>query len=415
MLTGQHIILGITGSIAAYKAALLTRLLTTGGAEVQVVMTPSAGDFIGPLTLQALSGRTVREALLDANAEASGMGHIELARWADQIVIAPASADFIARLAGGRANDLLSALCLASEAPVVVVPAMNRLMWEKPAVRRNVARLEADGMRVLPTDEGEQACGEHGAGRMMESNQICDYLAATKTSKASAGLLAGHKVVITAGPTQEPIDPVRFIGNRSSGKQGFALAAACAAAGADVTLIAGPVELTTPSDIAKRIDVCTAVQMHRAAMREAAAADLFIGVAAVADYRPLRASCEKIKKVPLSPEHSDSESCLSVELIENPDIIASVATLKQRPFMVGFAAETEHTTANAKAKLARKGLDMIIVNDVSNKEIGFGSDENEVTLITKSAEKHFEKCNKDRLSRHLVEHIAAALTDAEPA
>ena len=283
MLTKQHIILGVSGSIAAYKAATLTRLLMAAGAEVQVVMTTSATAFIGPLTLQALSGRKVRTTLLDSEAEASGMGHIELARWANRVLIAPASADQIAQLAGGRANDLLSAVCLATEAPILVAPAMNRLMWEKPSVQRNIAQIRADGLHVLPPDTGEQACGELGAGRMMEPEAICAHLMTpeaidTQPDPSQISPLANRKVVITAGPTQEAIDPVRFLSNRSSGKQGFALAAACVAAGADVVLIAGPVALSTPVGVQKRIDVCTATQMYKAALQAAQAADLFIGL-----------------------------------------------------------------------------------------------------------------------------------------
>ena len=414
MLTKQHIILGVSGSIAAYKAATLTRLLMAAGAEVQVVMTTSATAFIGPLTLQALSGRKVRTTLLDSEAEASGMGHIELARWADRVLIAPASADQIAQLAGGRANDLLSAVCLATEAPILVAPAMNRLMWEKPSVQRNIAQIRADGLHVLPPDTGEQACGELGAGRMMEPEAICAHLMTPEAIDAQPdpsqiSPLANRKVVITAGPTQEAIDPVRFLSNRSSGKQGFALAAACVAAGADVVLIAGPVALSTPVGVQKRIDVCTATQMYKASLQAAQAADLFIGVAAVADYRAQHPHDEKIKKT------AAQRPGLSIELIENPDIISAIAALKPQPFVVGFAAETTDPINNAKQKLARKRLDMIIVNDVSRQEIGFGSDDNAVTLITAEHQISLAKAPKAVLSQQLVAHIGAAFAKAHPA
>lgn len=400
-LKNRRILLGMTGSIAAYKSADLTRKLVDSGAEVQVVMTTSAEAFITPLSMQAVSGRAVRSKLLDPEAEANGMGHIELARWAEYVLVAPATADFIANLAGGRANDLLSALCLATEAPVAVAPAMNRMMWQKPATKRNITQLQEDGILVLGPASGQQACGETGAGRMLEPQDLHDRLAGQLL--ISERVLADYSVLITAGPTQEPLDPVRFISNRSSGKQGFALAEACVQAGASVTLIAGPVHLPTPAGV-HRIDVITAEEMHEVVLKHVPKANLFIGVAAVADYRPMQIALHKIKK-------TQEGTSQSVALARNPDIIAAVAALPNRPYVVGFAAETCDLEKYAKAKLVHKNLDMVIANDVSEKDSGFDSDNNKVVIITKQDETRLEKVSKSTLSRILVERIATAMND----
>lgn len=395
-LTHNKIILGITGGIAAYKVPDLARRIIKTGAKVQVVMTQSAASFVAPLSLQAVSGRTVRTKLLDMDTEAHGMGHIELARWADQILIAPASADFIARLACGRANDLLSALCLATEAPIAIAPAMNRVMWEKPSVQRNIAQLQEDKILILGPDEGEQACGEQGAGRMLEPQTLCEQL----LNQKATGSLNGRHVLITAGPTREALDPVRFISNHSSGKQGFSLAEACAEAGAQVTLIAGPVALATPFGV-ERINVTTAEEMYAATLQQVDTCDLFIGTAAVADYRPTKLANTKIKK---------TAEAIVVQLTENPDIIAAVAHHSRRPlYVVGFAAETNNIEAYAKDKLMRKNLDMIVANDVSRQDIGFDADDNQVTLISQKGQISLPKSKKNILSAELVRHISQAM------
>ncbi|MDY7117074.1 bifunctional phosphopantothenoylcysteine decarboxylase/phosphopantothenate--cysteine ligase CoaBC [Halomonas sp. SSL-5] len=392
--TGRRVLLGISAGIAAYKSALLARLLKQAGCEVRVVMTQGAQAFITPLTLQALTGEPVRTSLLDPEAEA-GMGHIELAKWADTILIAPATADLMARLATGMADDLLTTLCLASDAEKVMAPAMNQAMWRHPATQRNAARLAADGWRLLGPDSGDQACGDTGPGRMLEPEAILAALlssapdaapvktsdtASTKAPDAapatSASLeAAGLTATITAGPTREPLDPVRYLSNHSSGKMGYALAEAAAALGARVKLISGPVALPCPAGV-ERIEVETALEMHEAAMRLAPQSDLFIGCAAVADYRAETAAEHKIKKV-------DGEDGMTLRLVKNPDIIASVAALPapQRPLVVGFAAETRDVAAYARDKLARKGLDMIVANDVSREGLGFGSDHNAALLL----------------------------------
>ena len=394
-LSLNKIILGVTGGIAAYKTPDLVRRIVKTGAKVQVVMTASATEFVAPLSLQAVSGRVVRTKLLDMDMEAHGMGHIELARWADRILIAPASADFIAQLACGRANDLLSALCLTTEASITVAPAMNRVMWEKPPTQRNIAQLQKDGILILGPGEGEQACGEQGAGRMLEPQILCDQLLNQETT----GLLNGLHVLITAGPTREALDPVRFISNRSSGKQGFSLAEACIKAGARVTLVAGPVALATPHGV-ERIDVTTAEEMYAASLRQVGACDLFIGAAAVADYRPTSSANTKIKK---------TAHAVVVKLTENPDIIAAIAHHSKRPYVVGFAAETNNIEAYAKDKLVRKNLDMIVANDVSQPGIGFDADDNQVTLISKEGQISLPKSKKSTLSAELVRHISRAM------
>jgi phosphopantothenoylcysteine decarboxylase/phosphopantothenate--cysteine ligase len=392
-LTDKRILLGITGGIAAYKSADLVRRLKEAEADVQVVMTPAATGFITPLTLQALSGRPVRLELLDPEAEA-GMGHIELARWADLIVIAPASADFIARLAHGFADDLLSTLCLASDKPIALAPAMNRLMWSNPATQANCKILESRAIRLWGPGSGGQACGETGDGRMLEPLQIREQVIGFFSH--GAGPLTGLTVLITAGPTREALDPVRFISNNSSGKMGFAVADAAVRAGAGVRLVSGPVNLTTPAG-SERIDVESAAEMYDAVMAHAAEADIFIAVAAVADYRPARQAAQKIKK------HSET---LSLELERNPDILSSVAALAKRPFCVGFAAETENVLAYAGDKRKRKNLDMIAANRVGVSDRGFDSDQNTLHVLWEGGEKALPMADKSSIGRDLIALIA---------
>jgi phosphopantothenoylcysteine decarboxylase/phosphopantothenate--cysteine ligase len=416
-LTGLRILLGVTGGIAAYKTPELVRRLRDRGAEVQVVMTANAHRFVTPVTLQAVSGRPVRDGLWDAAAEAA-MGHIELARWADLLLVAPATADTLARLAQGRADDLLTTLRLATEAPVVLAPAMNHVMWLHPATQRNVAILVADGCSVLGPDHGPQACGEFGPGRMMEPDALCAALEvhasrprgdAPAPQAAAGGSLAGRHVVVTAGPTREAIDPVRYISNHSSGKQGYAIAAAAAAAGAHVTLVSGPVALAPPAGVAL-ISVTSAVEMRDAVAALLPGCAIFVGVAAVADYRPGAPAAEKIKKTPAN------RGAMTLELIENPDIIAGVAAGSPRPFVVGFAAETHEALAHAREKRQRKGMDMIVVNDVSRSDIGFNADENAVTIISAKGEERLPKGPKaaiaaaivDRIALHYVDRLASA-------
>lgn len=377
-LAGKRVLLGVSAGIAAYKSALIVRLLKQAGGEVRVVMTDGAQAFITPLTLQALSGEPVRTSLLDPEAEA-GMGHIELARWADVVLVAPATADLIARLVHGMADDLLTTLCLASEAPKLIAPAMNQAMWRHPATQRNVAQLQRDGWQQIGPAAGDQACGDVGPGRMSEPEAIFSAVTALFAPPLSDAPL-GHAphIVITAGPTREPLDPVRYISNHSSGKMGFALAAAAVAEGAKVTLISGPVNLPTPQGVT-RIDVESAEQMHAQAQRLAPQAALFIGCAAVADYRAETPAKHKLKK------QQDSDT-LTLRLIKNPDIIAGIAALpaEQRPLVVGFAAETQDIERYARDKLQRKGLDMIVANDVSQAGLGFGSDQNAAWLLWRS-------------------------------
>jgi len=391
-LDGKHILLGVSGGIAAYKTPELVRQLTGRGAVVQVVLTRAAAQFVTPTTLQAVSGRPVRSDLWDATAEAA-MGHIELSRWADAILVAPATAHTLARMANGNADDLLTALCLAAACPVAVAPAMNHQMWKHAATQRNVARLVADGVRIWGPDDGPQACGEFGPGRMQEPATLCDELDRLFGPQP----LRGCRVLVTAGPTREPIDPVRYISNNSSGKQGFAVAEAARDAGATVTLVTGPVALSTPSGVT-RVDVTTAQQMHDAVLAHVERCDLFVGVAAVADYRPAAAHAQKIKKT--------SDAGISLDLVQNPDIIATVARHRAHPFVVGFAAETEDTLANARTKLAKKGLDMIVLNDVSDRRIGFDSNDNAVTVITPDGEARVDFATKSEVARALIERIA---------
>ncbi|MFC0059642.1 bifunctional phosphopantothenoylcysteine decarboxylase/phosphopantothenate--cysteine ligase CoaBC [Vibrio inusitatus] len=392
-LEGKKIVLGISGGIAAYKCAELTRRLSERGAQVKVVMTKAAKEFITPLTMQAVSGQPVSESLLDPAAEAS-MGHIEIAKWADLVLLAPATADLIARMAAGMGNDLLTTVVLATDAPVAVAPAMNQQMYKNVATQENIATLQRRGMTIWGPASGEQACGDIGAGRMLEPMQLVERCIAQCQPK----LLQGKKIVITAGPTQEAIDPVRFISNHSSGKMGYALAEQAAKLGAEVTLISGPVNLATPINVT-RINVSSAEQMHQAAMEKAPLSDVFIGCAAVADYRPTEVADQKMKKVDGSDE-------IVVRMVKNPDIIAGVANLTQRrPFTVGFAAETQDVEKYALDKLSRKKLDLICANDVSQAGIGFNSNDNALNLYWPNGHKNFPLASKQALAQSVLEQI----------
>ena len=391
-LAQRRILLGVSGGIAAYKACELVRRLRDHDADVRVVMTEGATHFISPTTLQALSGQDVRVSLWDAQAEAA-MGHIELARWAERIVVAPASADLIARLAHGMADDLLTTLCLASAAPLYLAPAMNQQMWAHAAVQANVQTLRQRGVQLLGPAAGEQACGDVGSGRMLEAVDIREALVGSFVEP----LLRGLKVLVSAGPTYEDIDPVRFIGNRSSGRMGFAVAQAAVQAGAEVTLVAGPVSLATPAGTTRRIDVRSAAQMHDAIMQHAQHADIYIGAAAVGDYRPCEVSAQKMKK--------RDGSGMTLELAENPDILASLATRQPHPFLVGFAAETHDVAEYARGKLARKGLDMIAANLVGG-GLGFECDDNALSLFWADGGVELPRTGKTELARKLVAQIA---------
>ncbi len=389
-LQNRRIILGISGGIAAYKAAELTRLLVKAGAEVRVVMTKAAEAFITPLTLQALSGNEVRSALFDSAHEAA-MGHIELARWADLILIAPASANTLARLAHGLADDLLSTLCLASPSPVMTAPAMNQQMWAHPATRQNMSLLTQRGIALIGPANGEQACGDVGPGRMEEPATI---LAAVNAHFA-AGRLAGCKLLLTLGPTREPLDPVRFLSNRSSGKMGMALTRAAVNAGADVTIVAGPTALPEPQGV-KRINVETAAQMHHHVMQEATGKDIFIATAAVSDYRAANISAQKIKK---------SAEQIELTLVKNPDILADVSASFPQLFCVGFAAETHDLEKHARDKLASKRLDMIAANPV-NDGLGFDRDDNSLEVFWPGGQQSLPVSSKQQLATALIELIA---------
>jgi len=394
-MQGKHILLGVTGGIAAYKSPDLVRRLRERGAEVQVVMTRGAREFVTPTTFQAVSGRTVRSDLWDAAAEAA-MGHIELARWADAVLIAPASADFLARLAAGFADDLLTTLCLATAAPVAVAPAMNHLMWSHAATRANIATLAARGVQVYGPGEGDQACGESGEGRMLEP---LDLAAGVQALLMPAdGALAGRRVLITAGPTRERIDPVRFISNRSSGKMGFAVAQAAREAGASVVLVAGPVSLPTPAGVT-RIDVESAADMLTAVLRELPGTEIFISTAAVADYRPARAAEQKIKK---------STDTLELAMERTADVLATVAARSERPFVVGFAAETEAVEQNARTKLLKKNLDMIAANEVGHDK-AFDCEDNQLIVLSRAARHELARAGKLTLARGLIALIAQEL------
>ena len=397
-LANKNILLGVTGGIAAYKSAEIVRHLKKSGASVRVVMTRSAEESITPLTLQALSGNRVSTELLDAEAEAA-MGHIELAKWADGILIAPATANTIARLSSGRGDDLLSTVTLAFDGPISVAPAMNQAMWRDERTQENLKKLIDQDFGICGPGSGEQACGDVGLGRMLEPLDIINMFSLS----FNEGTLSGKKILITAGPTQEPIDPVRFITNRSSGKMGYSLVEAALESGANVTLISGPVNIEPPSNC-NFVSIKTAKEMYDAVMHHISGMDVYIGTAAVSDYSPAKASDSKIKK-------DGSNSPMVLELKENQDILKSVSELEQRPYVVGFAAETNDLIKNAEKKLSNKNLDLIIANDVSNKEIGFDSDDNEVTLITEKEKYLIERQNKRKVSKKIIDFISGRIND----
>ena len=391
----MNIVLGITGGIAAYKTPELVRRLRGRGAEVQIVMTASAGEFVTETALQAVSGRPVRANLWDKEAEAS-MSHIELARWADVVLIAPATAEIMARLAGGAAADLLTTLCLATQAPLAIAPAMNHVMWDNPAVQANRDTLEKRGVRMLGPDHGSQACGETGAGRMLDPDEIAAIVCGPQlAATAGTNQLRGKTVMVTAGPTREPIDPVRYITNRSSGKMGYAIASAAAAQGAKVVLISGPVSLAEPPGI-EVIHVKTADEMYNATHDNVSEADIFVAAAAVSDYRPVDRSKQKIKK---------SAETMSLDLVRSKDILASVATLDDAPFTVGFAAETENVRDYALGKLENKKLNMIVANPVGD-DCGFDCDDNAVDVFWPGGEQGFPRAAKTDLARQIVQLVA---------
>ena len=402
----MNIVLGITGGIAAYKAPDLVRRLRERGGDVQIVMTASAEEFVTSTALQAVSGRPIRSNLWDKEAEAA-MSHIELARWADIVLIAPATAEIMSRIVSGGAPDLLTTICLATEAPIALAPAMNRVMWSNPATQANRRVLESRGTHILGPAVGSQACGETGAGRMLDPDTIAAAVFDIGTTQGE-GLLNNRKVVITAGPTREAIDPVRYITNRSSGKMGYAMARAAAAQGADVILISGPVDLPDPPGVEVR-NVTTAQEMHDATHDCVKEADIFVAAAAVADYRPKDLKEQKIKK---------NDESMTLDLVRCPDILASVAALDAGPFTVGFAAETEKVDEYARSKLENKALDMIIANRVGN-DCGFDRDDNAVNVLWSDGEKRYPQAQKSKLARDLVELIAeryyaARGTDTQP-
>jgi len=395
-LANKHILLCVTGGIAAYKAAEIIRLFKTAGSNVRVLMTKAAQEFITPLTMQALSGNQVHADLLDTEAEAA-MGHIELAKWSDVILIAPCSANSISRLAAGKGDDLMTAVCLAAESKIFFAPAMNQAMWADSRTQKNYQILMKNNFIPIGPNSGEQACGDEGYGRMSEPQEIVSEVA----TNFSEGLLAGKKILITAGPTREKIDPVRYISNRSSGKMGFSIAEAARDEGGLVSLISGPVSLKTPDEI-ERIDVESADEMFKEVNKVINNFDFFISTAAVADFKPEKFENQKIKK-------DKKVDNLSMELIENKDILKSISKNKGDLKIIGFAAETQDIKENAKKKLNEKNLDLIIANDVSDSSIGFDSDENEVYLITEKIEKKIEKISKKKLSRSIIEFIAKYL------
>jgi phosphopantothenoylcysteine decarboxylase/phosphopantothenate--cysteine ligase len=397
-LDKQRVVLGVTGGIAAYKSPDLVRRLQDAGAEVRVVMTPSATRLVAPTVFQAVSGHPVRSELWDDAAEAA-MGHIELARWATLVLVAPATAHLMSQLANGSAGNLLTTLCLATSAPVVLAPAMNQAMWRHAATQANRATLESRGVRCIGPASGSQACGDVGPGRMVEPTDIVAALGETPASDIN-GLLTGIRVLITAGPTREPIDPVRFISNRSSGKMGFAVASAAVAAGADVTLIAGPVHLATPAGV-RRVDVETAAEMFAATLERIADVDIYIGAAAISDYRPEPAS-QKIKK------RTDR---LTLDMLKSPDLLATVAARSPGPFTVGFAAETERLEEYARQKLEAKRLDMIVANQVGEK-LGFDEDENSVLILWREGQEALGRMAKCDLARRIVAIVAGRFTAA---
>ena len=397
-LTNKNILLCVTGGIAAYKAAELVRLLKTSNAFVKVLMTKSAQEFITPLTMQALSGEKVHTDLLSTEAEAA-MGHIELAKWCDLIVIAPCSANSLSKIAEGRGDDLLSAVCLATESEIFIAPAMNQAMWKDKRTQKNLSKSIKAGLNIIGPASGEQACGDVGDGRMTEPADIVSEVEKT----LEKGLLTGKKVIITAGPTQEMIDPVRYISNKSSGKMGFSLAEEVKNQGALVTLISGPVNLKTPEKV-KRHDVLSADEMKLKVEELIEDCDIFIAAAAVSDFKPKEIYKNKIKK-------NETEKHLNLKMDKNSDILKVISEKNLNLKTVGFAAETENLLSNAKKKLSQKKLDLIVANDVSNKDIGFDSDENEVTLITKKEQKKIKKASKKIVSKKIVEFIASRVVN----
>ena len=392
-LANKNILLGVTGGIAAYKSAEIVRHLKKSGASVRVVMTKSAEEFITPLTLQALSGNRVSTELLDAEAEAA-MGHIELAKWADGILIAPATANTLARISSGRGDDLLSTVTLAFDGPVSLAPAMNQAMWLDKRTQENLEKLIQQDFGICGPGSGEQACGDIGLGRMLEPLEILEIFSLS----FSKGAMLGKSILITAGPTQEPIDPVRFITNRSSGKMGYSLAEAAIESGAKVTLISGPVNLKPPTNC-NLVEIKTAKEMYESVMHHIKGMDVYIGTAAVSDYSPAHINESKLKK-------DGSNAAMTLELKENQDILKSVSELNDRPYVVGFAAETEDLIENAEKKLKNKKLDLIVANDVSDKEIGFDSDQNEVTLITHKGKELIQRQNKKKISKKIIDFIS---------
>jgi phosphopantothenoylcysteine decarboxylase/phosphopantothenate--cysteine ligase len=391
VMQGKRVLLGVTGGIAAYKSPDLVRRLREQGAEVQVVLTAGAREFVTPMTFQAVSGREVRSDLWDPEAE-KAMSHIELARWADLVIIAPATADFIARLATGQADDLLTTLCLATDRPIALAPAMNRVMWSNAATQANVATLKARGIHIWGPGEGDQACGEVGAGRMLEPTQLAGFAA---NIVAPTGPLAGKRLLLTAGPTRERIDPVRFISNRSSGKMGFAVAAAARDAGADVTIVSGPVNLPTPPGV-KRIDVESAADMLNAVLKNLDGVDIFVATAAVADYRPASPVECKIKK---------TNESMDLKMERTVDILATVAARAPRPFVVGFAAETDSVEQYARQKLLKKNLDMIAANEVGHDKV-FEKDDNALLVLWRDGRRELPRAPKVTLARDLIALIA---------
>ncbi len=391
LMLKKKILLGVTGGIAAYKSAELIRLLVKAGAEVRVVMTPAAREFVQPLTYQALSGHKVYTDIFDAEAE-SAMDHIELARWADLMIVAPASANFIAKLLDGYADNLLLTLCLASQQAVAVAPAMNQQMYLNEATQDNINRLRSRGVLVWGPAQGEQACGDVGPGRMLEPEALLGLI----EGRFKPGKLSGKKVLITAGPTHEAIDPVRYIGNRSTGRMGYALAREAVEAGAEVILVSGPVSLDSPAGV-ERIPVTSALEMHDAVLSQVSGVDLFIACAAVADYRVTEVAPQKLKK---------STSNISLELTPNPDILSSVTALENKPFTLGFAAETENLEQNAGDKLKHKNLDMIAANQVGGGQTGFESDTNELLVIWPDGKQLLSLNDKSEIARQLIDLLA---------
>ena len=387
----KKILLGVTGGIAAYKSAELIRLIIKSGAEVRVVMTKAATEFVQPLTYQALSGHRVYTDIFDAEAD-SAMDHIELARWADLMIVAPASADFIAKMRNGYADNLLLTLCLASKQPVAIAPAMNQQMYANRATQDNIKLLASRAVLIWGPDDGEQACGDTGPGRMLEPTELFDRVA----EYLSPGKLDGKNVLITAGPTREPIDPVRYISNRSTGRMGYALAQAAHQAGAGVTLVSGPVNLDAPSGV-ERISVSSAIEMRDAVIERVAKVDIFIACAAVSDYRVEQVAAQKIKK---------TTQKIKLELIPNPDIVSEVTRLKNKPFTLGFAAETEKLEAHAVEKLQRKNLDMIAANRVAAEQTGFESDTNELTVIWPDGQRLLTLNDKNEIAKQLIDLVA---------